>query len=71
MLWGDSLLTKLGKVARLWGFEVRCQGGDFLVGSFKLCNMLVETVAVWVCVLAARTGTALASMPVFTEQTFS
>lgn len=32
--------------------------------------MLVETVAVWVCVLAARIGTALASLPEFTEQTF-
>lgn len=30
--------------------------------------MLVVTVAVWVC--AASIGTALASMPVFTEQTF-
>lgn len=42
VLWGDSLLTKLGKVARLWGFEVRCQGGDFLVGSFNSVTCLLR-----------------------------
>lgn len=41
VLWGDSLLTKLGKVARLWGCEVRYQGGDFLVGSFNFITCLL------------------------------